>query len=142
MTRIPKLKKYLDLFLFLSDHAEITSKQIKQFCEREEISIPYQRMNSLLKKWAEDRYIHRIQIPNKKLRLGGPKFLYTLSKKGNEFMEGLESQFSKCENQNLTDYDIEDIIETITSELSVFIQNQELLMAVQKILLRELERIL
>lgn len=138
--KMAKIKKYLDIFLFIADNQPTSVIQIQDYLEENGRGIPYQTLNSTLKSWTKEGFIERKSIPNQELQMGGPRFRYSLRPKGKKFVDMFTRTKEIVKKVEMKDgIDTEGIIRSITEDLVDIVYNQETILKIQEIVMRELD---
>jgi len=83
--KLEKLKDFALILQALTTEDSITASDLKSKLTH----IGYPGILKTLKSWADSGYVEEIKLHKKELMLGGPKLKYRITKKAEEFQQGL-----------------------------------------------------
>lgn len=82
------LKRNFNLLLFFKRKDKVSIPTIEHA-----FNIPYQTVDSIFKRWIDEGLVERGEVTPK--QLGGVRYMYNLTSKGNAFLEDIISLFSR-----------------------------------------------
>ncbi len=83
-----KIKRYLNILLYLYSNKTITLNQISQ-----EFDIAYSTLSAMFKKWIDEKYLTRIEIDI--TYAGEDRYRYQITEEGINYLKNLEKKLKE-----------------------------------------------